>query len=516
MTSESDNHSTLVSLLNGEAFSSIYTETAKQYLTKLLDEQQSIIDIPDFMTTLPHESYSSVREQVAVSATLAAILGDSRLENLLRKWTQLQQGYAKQIIYDLNSGVQEQKNQLAYFDQELKAGEAERQDYEKLSKIAVGNLSTEKLQHFAQLKVKITGLDATAKKREQLHRSMSGISKAEQTLTRLIESGIDAIHYIIPSAKQTLEHLAHKTYDGPEFIPFSVSKKITIADIFLRNAETPSIIPNDKQRKLDLTNLPPVLSELVAIYQHITAQNPGTTIIPSKIIETLDAQKIMARGLGSYLEDHAAIFGVAKRENPGSRTFTRQETGTTFDTQGLINYLLSNRLQQEDQQGVNQFYFQKALLLLREQPIAYEGFTKETIEMIAENQSLPVSGMYIARNLKKESGIKCIKLARTQNQHDVYVFDEIIPTSRQIEYTYEAVKEFGLTRFTLRELVLKVTNIHNDYRILSPVAEKVISENGEQWEVEKVCNEPIKYQTRNSPQETKKKPKAAVKDRRLM
>ena len=195
------------------------------------------------------------------------------------------------------------------------------------------------------------------------------------------------------------------------------------------------------------------------------------------------------------------VFCLQKVERAGARVFMRRETGQRLDKKSFIDYMIKH-LQTPDLAEVNDFYFKKALALLREQPPAYEGFTKEHLNRIAENQGLPVSNIYVARNLRTTAGVEEISPERSKST--VYRFKEIIPTARQIECVEEAIEEFGVTRFASRDVVRKVTELHSDYRILSIVVEKVLEREHEKWRLRIASNVPLQYQKINQPMEPAK------------
>ena len=490
----------IISCIGADEISAVITEPAKKNLTELLNGLPQI-RIPEASMPINHDEYLKLRQQIAAFATVAAIAGDSRLEAITEQWVTLQQRYAKQVIKNVNEEIKTQKGLLEEYDKELAKGQADRDYLTKLGKKTVIEMNEEELTKVVALKRKISQLDETQREREQLHRSIASVSKVETTLRTLIESGIEAVHYRIPSAEEISKRLGNDAYNGPDFDPFIVSRKAAITNLFSRTSAPPSLLPNDKQRDLNLETLPKLLEELYLIYEHITKLTSGTAISPAYVKEKLGIEVIGTKGLANYLEYEMTVFCLQKVERAGARVFMRRETGQRLDKKSFIDYMIKH-LQTPDLAEVNDFYFKKALALLREQPPAYEGFTKEHLNRIAENQGLPVSNIYVARNLRTTAGVEEISPERSKST--VYRFKEIIPTARQIECVEEAIEEFGVTRFASRDVVRKVTELHSDYRILSIVVEKVLEREHEKWRLRIASNVPLQYQKINQPMEPAK------------
>jgi len=179
------NKPTIASLLGADAFAPLRHESASKQLTVLLDQQPSVT-IPD---KIEDDTYLRLRDQLAKSSTLAAMAGDSRLENYVNQWTELQKRYGRQIIDGVTAGLKKQKEDLELYDQELREGEAERRRYEVLGNKKFLELTNEEIQELQTLKKKVLDLDKTAKDREETYRAVQGVSSVEQTLTALIQSG---------------------------------------------------------------------------------------------------------------------------------------------------------------------------------------------------------------------------------------------------------------------------------------------------------------------------------------
>src|SRR3989344_6771928 len=161
----------IASLLGAEAFAPLRHESATKQLTAILNQQSSIT----FSDKIEHDMYLRFREQLAKSSTLAAMAGDSRLENYVNQWNDLQKRYAHQVIDGVTSGLKEQKDLLEACDQELTQGEAVRKQYEVLGNKKFLELSDTEIQELQALKKKIDILDETAKEREQVYRIVAGV-----------------------------------------------------------------------------------------------------------------------------------------------------------------------------------------------------------------------------------------------------------------------------------------------------------------------------------------------------
>ena len=149
-----------------------------------------------------------------------------------------------------------------------------------------------------------------------------------------------------------------------------------------------------------------------------------------------------------------------------------------------------------------EFYFQEALSLLREQPAAYDGFDKETVRVIAENQKSPVSSIYIARNLRTTVGVLEISPEKGTTPAK-YKFTTVIPTDRQVQYAHQAMEEFGISRFSIIDITRKITSIHPEYRVLPLVAEAIFTERREEWALRIASHDPLQYQKVITPAITK-------------
>ena len=386
-----------------------------------------------------------------------------------------------------------------------------RKQYEVLGNKKFLELSDTEIQELQALKKKIDILDETAKEREQVYRIVAGVSRVEQTLTTLIQSGYESIHYVIPSVKEAQQKLGTNSYDGPTFEPFLVSTRAEVRDIFLREVTSPHKIRKEESRKeLLVDDMPPVLSELVRIYQHVIEQSPGTVINPRQVSEHLHLEKVGVKGLGGYLDDNSRIFGVQKQDQAGSRTFIRKEAGNVLDHKAFLEYMLDGKLQQFDAKEINEFYLQKALVLMRETPEAYMGFTKEQVHAMTQKHGLPVTRIYVSRNLRNTEG-----LTLNDPETETFVFSEIIPTPTQMRYVQEAIIHFGISRFTPGELVGKVRELHPEYNLGRKVGEKVLQDHYGEWGLKIASNDPLKYhrEDRSIPSAPEKK---AVTATRLM
>lgn len=486
MTMDS-NKPTIASLLGADAFAPLRHESASKQLTALLDQQPSVT-IPD---KIEDDTYLRLRDQLAKSSTLAAMAGDSRLENYVNQWTELQKRYGRQIIDGVTAGLKKQKEDLELYDQELREGEAERRRYEVLGNKKFLELTNEEIQELQTLKKKVLDLDKTAKDREETYRAVQGVSSVEQTLTALIQSGHQAIHYIVPSVKEAQQKLGENKYDGPVFEPFKISNSAQVSDMFLREVVSPNKMPGEEwRREVRTEELHPILSELVQIYQHVLSQSPDTVINPGQVSEILHLQNIGVKGLGNYLEANLSVFGVQKQDKAtGSRTFIRKESGKVLNPKAFIEYMLDQRLQGPDAREVNEFYLQKALALLRETAKAYMGFTKEDVHAITQKHGLPVGRIYVSRNLRHTEG-----LTLRDSETETFVFSEIIPTATQVRYVQEAISHFGISRFTPGELVGKVRQLHSGYDMPRKVGEKALQDHYGNWGLKIASTEPLKYQ----------------------
>lgn len=475
-------------------------DAPKGQLVALLNQQPSVT-LPDFTTSIAHERYLSLREQLARSTTLAALSGDDRLETLVTQWIGLQQSYARQVITEVQAGVREQRELLDLADTELRAGESERKQYGLLKKKPVGELGDDGWQTFQRLRDKVAQLDKTAQAREQLHRAIAGVSRVEQTLTTLIGLGRASIHYVIPSVKDAQDKLGNNTYDGPEFQPFLISTRATITDVFLRNVPGVTVAASGDrpQRSLNVNLLPDVLTELVRAYEFIIDQPVGEVIVPSTIKTTLKFKILGAKGLASYIEDNAPLFGVRKREEKGSRTFTRQESGSALDRKAFLSYMLDGKLQGPDAKRTNEFYFKRVLDLLREKPDAYiRGVTVAEVQSLASTQNLPVSGTYIARNMHTKTGEWGFKeVPATPTTAERYVFLKVMPTVRQLSYIQEAIAEFGINRFSPDDIAGRVHQLHSDYTLSRRVAEWTLQHHHEEWGYRVASSDPLQYQKKD-------------------
>ncbi len=505
--------------LGADFLATLVHDAPKSQLVVLLN-QQPPVTLPDFSTSIPHELYLNLREQLTRSTTLAALSGDDRLETLVTQWVGLQQGYARQVINEVQKGVKDQRELLGVADAELRAGEADREQYEVLRKKAVGELGDDGWTTFQRLRSKVDQLNRTAEAREQLHRAVAGVSQVEKTLTTLIDLGRDSIHYIIPSVRDAQEKLGNNAYDGPEFQPFLISTRATVSDVFMRNVPrvARAASGSQPQRSLNVDILPDVLTELVRAYEYIIDQPMGAVIVPGEIKGSLDFKILGAKGLASYLEDNAHIFGVRKREGEGSRTFTRQESGSVLGRKDFLSYMLDGKLQGPDAKQANEFYFKQLLALLREKPEAYlGGVTVVEVQSLASAQNLPVSGMYIARNIHTKTtewGLK--EIAATPPTDERYVFLKVIPTERQISYMQEAIAEFGINRFSPEDVVAKVHQLHVDYNLSRRVAEWTLQHHHEEWGYRIASSDPVQYQIKDRSTAPAKARKSVVGGDRLV
>ncbi|GEM_PF-2502192 len=508
----------LASLIGADT--SMVHDASRAYLLRLLDQQSPIV-LPNYSSPIEHSQYQRLREQIATSTTLAALAGDARLETLLQQWIQLQQGYTKQVIAGVKDGVKGQQELLAVADAELREGEADREAFERLKRTAVGDLDEAGFARFQALRASVTKLDQTAVTREQLHRAVAGVSKVEQTLTTLLESSAECIHYTIPSVSEIQDRLGENKYDGPDFQPFLVFTRATVRDMFVRDVATPSLRSrNGPQKGLNMANLHPVLSELLAIYDHVMDLQAGAMIVPTDIVRSLKLKIIGAKGLASYFEVNAAAFGVQPAERKaGSRTFIRKEYGTPADRKGFLIDMLDGKLQQADAKPVNEYYFQQALALLRERPEAYSGgFTKDNVKAIAETNGLPTGRLFIARTMTTRASDFGMKSAPSGEPGvERYVFSKVIPTDMQLRYVKEAVDAFGISRFTVDDAVGKLHRLHNGYRILEKVVGVVLHEHHDGWGLKVASNDPLKYQRQDrSPGASGRSSRPAAPPGRLM
>ncbi|MFC1686888.1 hypothetical protein ACFL0E_00845 [Nanoarchaeota archaeon] len=496
MISESDKSSDLAAFIGAEAFTSLRHESGTKYLTTLLDDldRQSAIkmSIPDFSETVNHKNYLSLRGELAKSTALAAVAGDGRLAKYVNQWVKLQQGYAQQVIDEISSGISSQKDDLKLYEEELVEGEGIRERHKKLGEKYL-ELNNEEKRELNKLEVKIAELDGILEDSKKARQVVAGVSKVEQTLTSLIESGNHSIHYLIPSVDEAKEELGTNSYNGPIFDPFLVSNKVSVKDMFMRETEAIPTQTEKRQKDLNAGDLPPILSELVQIYEHITGQRPGTSINPSKVRKELSLEEVGSKGMRIYLNNDTTLFGV-NRDASDSKTFTRQESGNVVDRKRFLEHMLGGRLQSPDIKKVNNFYFQQALELLREKPIAYIGFTKETVHTIAEKHGLPVSKIYISRNLKKLGDVKSVE---SEGKKENFVFIDVIPTERQEQYVKEAVEYFGINRFTSKELVKQVSKLHSDYRVHKKVVHAVLQSNLADFGLRISSHNPITYKRKD-------------------
>ena len=498
-----DHTDSLLSMLGADIFAPLLTDTSQRNLVELLDGQIPL-KLPDFSQSVSHDKYSIYRGEFAKRATLAALAQDNRLDVLVGEWVELQQKYARQVIKEIKVGIQDQEDLLQAADEELQQGQAIIESHAQYQRMRAGDLDEAGLQKLIELRKQVQQLEKTREHREQLHRIVAGYSMVEQTLTTMIKSGTQAIHYVIPSVKEIQDRLGRNAYDGPDFQPFLLSVRVEASDtLFLRNKGVPTIKRKDPG-DIDTTDLPAVLRELVGVYEHIMDQTPGTTINPTKIKDNLALKILGAKGIGSYLEDHGALFGVEKKGGQGQRMFVRRESGQPVSRKLFLDYILDGHLQSQDAKPVNDFYFQKALALLRERPDAYEGFTKITVQTIAENNKFPVGKIYIARNLRDTEGIKVVA-PEQGSEPEKYAFESVVPTELQLKYALEAVAEFGISRFTPDELARRVHGMHKEYRISTFVAEAVLDQNHTSWSLKLVEQDPVRYQMAVSSQKTSAK-----------
>ncbi len=504
------------SRIGADSLVSLLHDNARFYLRKKLVQLPAVVN-PDFSKLVTPEVYVDIREQLALSATIAAISGDAQLESIVGHWLSLQQGYARQVIKEVNEEIKTQKGMLDEYDKELLAGQKDRNRLTTLARKTVLEMEESELAEVVALKKKITKLDKTQKEREQLHRSINSVSAVDKTLSALIESGSEAIHYVIPKASEIWKRLGSNSYTGPDFIPFVITKTAMPNDIFPRSQTPPDIRkPNSTTHNTTNTNLnalPDILSELVKMYNYVVAQPASVRIIPSEVKDHLNIESLTVKGIAAYLDDNNEIFGVEKIEAAGSRTFTKKALSTVMVNQEFIKHMTQGRLKQADAQTVNSFYFQKALAMLREQPAAYEGFTKDTLSNISENEALLVSSMYISLNLRNSESrtAQGIQILKESDGDTVYRFTKIVPTDRHFQYLEDAVKEFGIARFSPADLMKKAHSAHGEVRIIPAVVETALQERYEQWGLRIAGNDPLTYQKeeRSLPPV---KPKSATKE----
>lgn len=485
---------TIEFLLGREDISTLVHEASRRELSNLL-EKQLPITVPNFSRVIEHQVYEKTRGQLAETVAIGVIINSNHLDNLVNQWIDLQRGYSRQIIQEAKAGVKDQKDLLEVCNKQLSDGENDRSKFATLSQKKISELGAEGIARYQALSESITKLDRIASEAEQLQRSIDGVVKIEQTLNALIDSGVQCIHYVIPSLKQIQERLGKNTYTGPDFSPFLVSSNASATDIFMRT--TSSAIPRvaDGVVSTNLEELPQTLTELVKVYEHISSRPNGETIVPSNIVTSLGLEVIGAKGLASYLEDNGPTFSVEKKQRTsGSRTFTKKEPSRRLDNKSFIVYMVDGHLQGPDGKEVNEFYFQKALGELREKPEAYLGFTKETIRRIVESKAWLLGRIYIARNLTTRNDLGIERITE-----DRYKFSEVIPTELQLRYVKVAVEQFGGNRFSPKDVLNKIHEENEDYRTILTVVDTSLDKNHKTWGLRIASSDPLQYQKIDRP-----------------
>ncbi|MBI1970877.1 hypothetical protein HYS47_03960 [Candidatus Woesearchaeota archaeon] len=486
----------LATLLGAGPYMALRHQSSTAILSKLIDDLVGT-PIPDSSKPISHETYLQARDHLSRLTTLAAIAGNKRLDLFVGQWATLQKNYAKQVITKVKEGVDDLQERLETCDLELADAATVQQAYDKMKELGLDKKLYENLERRVNEQKRI------ANEQAQLKRTISGVSKVEQTLATLIESGMNSVHYRILSVQEAQEQLGKDEYTGPLFEPLFVSTKAesTVRDIFMRTAAAPVLRKQDASTELQMNgDMPDVLKELVIVYDYVTAQKPGTIINPSRFRPQLGLEALGAKGIGSYLEDNFEVFGVQLRDAQGSRTFIRQDTGAPMDKKSFLQHMLGGKLQGPDAKTVNDFYFAKALSTMRERPEAYTGFTKDHLIAIAENKGYPLSSMYVARHINNHGdryGLTYVREPEGQTPAEVK-FAKVEPTETQIGLCREAAASYGTTRFVVGgkddELVRRVHELHPESFISPRVTEEVMSGHAAGWGYRVASMQPLQYQ----------------------
>ncbi|MBI2665421.1 hypothetical protein HYX12_02255 [Candidatus Woesearchaeota archaeon] len=489
--------------IGANAFASITDASTSglQHLSSILDETP--LSIPDISKGITHTDYLAAREQAARATTLAAVTGDARLKEYVEAWVGMQKAYAQKVIAGIKGGVEGLQKQLEKYDEELTKGEQKREALKKLDPKLCGTDAI-----YLLLKEEVDGLDKVKTEREKTHRALAGSFKVEETLTALINSGIQAIHYRIPSVEEIQELLKDKKYSGPAFEPFTVSTWTSIADLFSRDLELPELAPRARDSvrvrrtgevsNMNLDDLPIVLSELVRVYQYVLSLAPGTTVVPLGVKEGLSIEIFSTIAISSYFDNNPAVFGVKKMDKGGSKTFIRQESCSAPDKGTFLEAMLHpGVLNHPDLKQVNDFYLQKLLGAMREHQGAYSGFTKTDLQEVARANGFPLSKIYISLGLNEENGIE--QISSDDSREEQYKFKDFKVTERQLSYAKDGVAEFGINRFSAQDLASKVTDQRRDMMMSTTVAAGILQQYSKELGLRLVSRDPEMYQRKDRP-----------------
>ena len=483
----------LVDYLGLNPISAVLHDDSRRTLTERL-ELYLPVNLPD-SNPISHEAYERTLKDLRDCSTMAALSGSNQLEVLMRQLVELQERYAKQVIGKIKEGIGDQNKLLAEKEKELAAGEPDRAKYSAMSKKPIGEMKAREIEEFGRLRGIVEKLDETLEFKDRLKKAIDGVSSAETTLTSLIVSGIESIHYSIPSLNTIQDRLGKDEYNGPDFNPFVVSASARVNDLFNRGIEkVKEIKVGDGVRVSSVNDLEPLLGELIKVYEHVINQVPGSKIVPAKLRDELKIENIGAKGLGSYFEENQDVFGVVKIDAPGSRTFTRKETGKILSKEEFLGYMLNGKLQGPDAQQVNEYYLQKTLAVLRDTPGGYMGFTKDEANAIARKNCFYVSPIFLSRNLNNEKREDLGVEFSEEEKGRFYRFSKVVPTELQLRYVAEAIPQLGINRFTPADLLDRIHENHSDYRTAEIVVCHILIEKHKEYGLRVASDDPVEYQ----------------------